>query len=528
MNELKELKFEELSLEQKLGMATILYVGDAILFPEQIDYLEGLIKSHSLGGLWIIPRSDGKNDLARQRLKEVADYPLLFFTDAEAGLGEHKIGRHNPIGAADNEELAYAFGKVTAATAAKWGYNVICNPVLDMTDRNCVCQGTMRSLGSNKYRVTALAAAEARGVHDGGCLTIAKHFPGRSDNSATIDSHMAETVSLLTKEELLEKNLYPYVELNKMGLLDGVMLGHSRCANIDPDFPTSLSRHVIQIFRDTGFDGIAITDALEMMGIVAKYGERNGLGYAIENAGAMPLAWADDNVDVMKKVRGCYDDGIITDERLEILVRRVLAMQHKVMSLPKNVEPTEKELADVARINTDSVYARTDEGLPTALDRNGKYHFAIMTQINGTTELMVDTFKGNWYHPFKIQRRLQELFPNATFSMISEFPLAADICEFLHKDVEREVVFVTFCIGQAYAGEERFTPRIISLINAMQVSNRISTVVHFGNPYLLEDLPHIPRILVGSISIDGVNAALEVLAGEYPAKGSLTYDVKLS
>ena len=61
----------------------------------------------------------------------------------------------------------------------------------------------------------------------------------------------------------------------------------------------------------------------------------------------------------------------------------------------------------------------------------------------------------------------------------------------------------------------------------MQQSNRISTVVHFGNPFVLEDLAHIPRVVIGSTSRDSINAALDVLAGSIEAKGVLTYDVKL-
>ena len=122
------------------------------------------------------PRA-GENDPYLKQLKELADYPLLVFTDAEAGLGEYTIGRHNALGVADNEELSYIFGKVTAANAAARGYNVVCNPVLDMTSTTCVCGGTQRAYGSDKYRVAELAGAEAQGMHDGGCLTIGKHYP---------------------------------------------------------------------------------------------------------------------------------------------------------------------------------------------------------------------------------------------------------------------------------------------------------------------------------------------------------------
>ena len=65
-------------------------------------------------------------------------------------------------------------------------------------------------------------------------------------------------------------------------------------------------------------------------------------------------------------------------------------------------------------------------------------------------------------------------------------------------------------------------------MDALQVTDRVSTVVHFGNPYVLEDLVHIPRVLIGTCSLGGVDAIFDVLAGSYPAKGVLTYDVSLA
>ena len=528
MKEIKELKFEELTIEQKLGLATTLSLWDGASDPEGIEFLAELIKKRALGGIWMSPR-EGQNDPYIKKLKELADYPLLVFTDAEGGIGEYTIGRHNAIGISDNEELAYAFGKVVAAHAASRGYNVVCNPVLDMTESNAACGGTTRAYGSDKVRVAELAAAEAQGMHDGGCLTIGKHYPGKAKGELSdIDSHMAPTVSYATKEDLLDYALYPYMELDKKGLLDGVMLGHGSFANIDPDYPISLSKQGIEILREQGFEGLALTDALSMMGVVAKFGRKNSIGLAIGNARAMALPFQGSrNKQVMSWVRECYDEGIITDEALDEAVKRVLAMQHKVLSLPKGVVPTEEELNNFYRINTDSVFARTDDGLSVGLDRNGKYHFAVLTEAGIQGEVHVDTFKGQWYNPALIKERLLEYFPNAAVTLLSEFPTASEISKFLSQSLDQETVFITFFMTQAYVGEERFTPRIISLVKSMQMTNRISTVLHFGNPYLLEDLPHIPRLLVGTISSMGVEAGLKVLAGEYPAKGVLTYDVKL-
>lgn len=111
MKQIKEIKFEELSTDQKLGMSTIAFCWDDVYC--DVDYVEQLIKNHSLGGVWITPR-DGANKHIMKRLKEAADYPLLFFTDAENGWGEYKIGRQNAVGMTGSEDAAYVFGKLTA------------------------------------------------------------------------------------------------------------------------------------------------------------------------------------------------------------------------------------------------------------------------------------------------------------------------------------------------------------------------------------------------------------------------------
>ncbi len=98
----------------------------------------------------------------------------------------------------------------------------------------------------------------------------------------------------------------------------------------------------------------------------------------------------------------------------------------------------------------------------------------------------------------------------------------------LNKSIGYEdVVFMTFAEPMAYTGPAHLTRRIISLITALQATKRISTVVHVGTPRVLEELPHIPRFILGGLSTDGVDACFDVLAGDYPAKGTPTFEFKL-
>lgn len=526
---MKELRFEDLSLDQKLGMSMIAFVSAGS--PSYFDYVEQLIRNHSLGGVWIVPRNDYKSLI--KRFKDAADYPLLVFTDAESGWGNNQIGRQNVLGMTGSEELAYIFGKVTAIGARNDGYNIVCNPILDIVNARWLCGSNIRSIGSDKEMVAKIAAAEARGMHDAGILTVAKHYPGTTKTSQFIDSHMGETESDETVEDLLEYNLYPYLKLMKENLIDGVMLGHSKFPEIDPNYPASLSSEHIKILRDQGFDGFAMTDALNMMGVVAKFGRKGSCALSIGNAGAVALPFRKDNEEVMKWLRESYEEGIISDEKLDAVVKDVLAAQHKVATMePKFREITKEDLELFERINSDSVYAKCDDGVTVPLSREEEHFFAVLTEtelgIKDGDKVDVDTMKTSWYNPLRIGERLKELFPNSKIGYISEYPTPNRINEFLSESLDHgDVVFITFLNSACYAGKECLTPRIVSMLEAMQVSERISTLVHFGNPYVAEDCPHVSRVIIGTASSMGVEAGLNVLAGEYPALGVLTYDVKL-
>ena len=538
MKKIREIKFEELTVEQKLGMSCA-FLCAPWADPKDIDYVENLIRNHAAGAIWIPPNFEN-GDKILKRLLDAADYPILSFTDAEAGLGENIIGRHYTVACRDSVDHAYTFGKVTAITARKMGYNVVCNPILDMSgkDVNSVGGGTTRSLGNDKHRVTELAAAIAKGAHDGGVLTVAKHYPGKSDTSVNIDSHMAETESRASREELLDYNLYPYIELNKEGLIDGVMLGHSRFSEIDPDYPFSLSAKGIQVLRDEGFRGFAITDALGMLGVVSKFGKFGSIALAIGNAGALALPFFPENEAIMDSLKKAYGEGKIPDDVLDASVKRTLEAQHKVFEMqPKFDEITEEDKAMIRSLNYDTVIARTDAGLSHTVSRDGRHCFVILTEtdidIRDTSKVSEDTMKTNWYDPYKIKAKLTEFFPNSGVTSINLFPSPSQNRALLHEimgfntlEPYDDVVFITFYQPQTYIGRECLSSRVIALFEALDVTKSVAALVHYGNPFIIEDLPHIPRIVIGQASPDGVMAGLEVLAGEYPANGKMINDVK--
>jgi len=308
------------------------------------------------------------------------------------------------------------------------------------------------------------------------------------------------------------------------------MTAHCKFANIDSEYPASLSKKVIDIIREQGFEGVAITDALDMMGIKAKFGDTRSKGMCVQAGNEFILPWFS-TAKAYRDLTDCYNEGIITDERLDEAVRRILAAQKKVLEMtPKYTEITDDDATQFARINSESVHARVDEGLDIAIPCNKKYFFVMLvhneSEINDMGKVSVDTFTNGWYFPTRVAAKIEELFPNSYVRPIYQFPTNHQNCNVLQDSLGYDdVIFITFAEAPAYTGSDNLTHRIVALIKAMQYTGRISTVAHFGNPFVLEELPHIPRILMGSVGADNIDAALEVLAGKREAKGVLTYDV---
>ena len=149
-------------------------------------------------------------------------------------------------------------------------------------------------------------------------------------------------------------------------------------------------------------------------------------------------------------------------------------------------------------------------------------------EINDQGKVVVDTFNESWYRPDLITECIEKAFPNSNVTAIDQFPSAAQNCRLLQMANDYEdVIFITFVDTMAYVGPDCLTSRILAVMQALLINKKLSTVVHFGNPAVLEPLPHIPRVLIGILADENVASAIEILAGDYQAKGVLTTKLNL-
>ena len=195
---------------------------------------------------------------------------LLISADYEDGLGRWLpdaplLPSNMALGAANDENLAFEKGLLTARQARSLGIDWVFAPVLDLANNPLNPIVNTRSFGSDPELVIRLGRALLKGLSQGGALTSIKHFPGHGDTS--IDSHVALPILQRTEEELFAREIIPFQEL--LSFTDSVMLGHLLLPKIDPENPASLSIAIAQkILRERlHYTGCVLTDALLMQAI---------------------------------------------------------------------------------------------------------------------------------------------------------------------------------------------------------------------------------------------------------------------
>lgn len=209
-------------------------------------------------------------------IQSLSKIPLLIFVDQEGGRVLRLKEPFTPfpsmreIGLRDSELLAYSFGKALGEELYHVGINAVFSPVLDVNTNPMNLVIGDRSLGKDPHKVARLGRAIIRGLKSVGLLTTGKHFPGHGDTST--DSHHEMPVINHNIDRLRNLELIPFSEAIKEGV-DCIMTAHILYASVDKIFPATLSRVIIKdLLRDEmGFNGLVITDDMEMGAIISHY-----------------------------------------------------------------------------------------------------------------------------------------------------------------------------------------------------------------------------------------------------------------
>ena len=227
------------------------------------------------------------------------------------------------IGATGNAQNAYIAGVAIGRALFDIGVNVDFAPVADVltNSRNTVIGS--RAYGTDPEIVSEMASSFQEGLHACGIMSAPKHFPGHGGTTA--DSHTGPATSERSPEQLAAVEYIPFVRLIGEGA-EFIMTGHIIVSGTEPDgLPATLSGYfMMDVLRgELGFDGIIVTDAMNMGAIKNKYTSGEAAVMAIR-AGVDMILLPDDHDDAVKGILQAVDDGSISKERIRESLTRIL------------------------------------------------------------------------------------------------------------------------------------------------------------------------------------------------------------
>jgi beta-N-acetylhexosaminidase len=231
------------------------------------------------------------------------------------------------LGAADDPLLARRVGQALGRDLVAWGFNMNLAPVLDVSSNPKNPVIGIRSFGGDPVRVGEIGAGYIAGLGDAGVVAVAKHFPGHGDTDT--DSHYAMPVLQHDRARLDAVELRPFTRAFGAGL-PAIMTAHIALPQIaeGSDVPATVSGKVLTgvLRNELGYDGLVITDGLEMQGIIDRYGAGEAAVRAVV-AGAdmvMVLWFPEKKREVRQALLDAVASGRLSEARLRQAVRRVL------------------------------------------------------------------------------------------------------------------------------------------------------------------------------------------------------------
>ena len=343
--------YNTLSIDQKIGQLFTIWVatkqGD-----DKMKEVSSIIEKNHLGGL-IFSLGNIKDQAKYTNIfQSISKVPLLIGMDAEWGIGMRlddafSFPYNMTLGALNDDSLIYNVGKRIGVHAKRIGVHINFAPVTDInTNPNNPIIGS-RSFGEDKINVTKKSLSYLKGMQSVGIMGSAKHFPGHGDTST--DSHKTLPIINFSAKRINDVELFPYKELIKNNL-STVMVAHMEVPSLEkePKMPSTLSKNIISklLKKKLKFEGLVITDAMDMKGVV-DFNKNQSADVGALLAGNDVLLMPDDLDESTKSIKKAINDGIITEKRLKYSVKKILMAKYKAGLYKKNKIDLENIVEDM-------------------------------------------------------------------------------------------------------------------------------------------------------------------------------------
>ncbi|MEK4365079.1 beta-N-acetylhexosaminidase [Paenibacillus sp. FSL M8-0212] len=331
----------DLTLEQKVGQLLMCgFHGQHA--DEQITHL---IRDYHIGGVIYFRRNvESVDQLTRLSAElqnmaaEAGALPLMISVDQEGGMvaridkgGMTQVPGNMALGATGNPEYTLECAQILGCELKSIGIDMNLAPVVDVNNNPLNPVIGVRSYGEHAESVAAHGVAAITGYQSQGIAATAKHFPGHGDTA--VDSHLGMVTVPHDRNRLEQMELLPFRKAIEAGV-DAIMTAHVMFPSIEPEpIPATLSHKVLTglLREEMGFEGIIITDCLEMHAISKPYGVAEAAVRAVEAGADLILVshTLQDQVAALEAIVEAVRTGRISEEVIHQAVERIITWKRK-------------------------------------------------------------------------------------------------------------------------------------------------------------------------------------------------------
>lgn len=553
-----DAELKKMSLDEKIGQLISIGINATFLNRESDAYkaLRRQVEENHVGGIILFGSPVYESAILVNRMQSHARRPLLISADLERGAGMRfydtsDFGWVMAMGATGNPDYARRMGEITALEARALGVQQILAPVADVNNNAANPVINVRSYGEDPVEVGRFVAAFVKGAQDKGVIATAKHFPGHGNTA--IDSHRGLPSLDFSLAELKSLELVPFRASIDAGI-GSVMVAHIGVPKIDstqitplpkkdnsskPSYadkevivenatlPATLSPALTGLLRsELGFDGLIVTDAMDMSGLTIYFKQDEAAVRAVLAGADMLLK--PEGADATLPIRGLREavrNGRITEKRIDESARRILAAKYDLGLVKQRLTPIDeidravntREASQLAREIAEHAITlvRNDARLlPLNTLRPDARIFNLVITNGDDRNVVANSFLAAMARG---GRRFETV-------MLDERSSEAEIQKALERAQGADLVIASL-YGRVRTGQSSsigLPEPGVRALNALLGRDAPVVGISFGNPYLLQNFPTMKTYVVAYGDMPALQqATARALLGESDITGRL-------
>jgi beta-N-acetylhexosaminidase len=406
------------------------------------------------------------------------------------------------------------------------GFHWVYYPVADVNNNPDNPILNIRSFGEDPGEVAAQVTAFIEGAHSDKrnfVLATAKHFPGHGDTD--VDSHMSLATNNADRARLERLELAPFRAAIAAGV-DSIMTAHIAVpALAPPDLPATLSPAILTdlLRNEMGFQGLVVTDALDMGGIAKGFGGAEAAVRALE-AGADVLLMPLDPEAALKAVVAAVESGRLTRRRIQESVVAILSGKERVGLERKRLVDLEA-IGDIVGAPEASERAQEIAGRAVTLVRNGGDFIPLAAPERACYVVMVENRYSSDGQVFT--QEVRKRAPRAALASLDS-SMSREALDDAIRGLPacQTYVVAAFATVSAYRGSVGLAGELPHAVETLIASGQPVALVALGNPYLLRNFPGVAAYLATFSNVPPSEiAAVEALFGEIDIRGHLPVSI---